>query len=63
MQVQEPFGADQIVAVTAEQRMNGLEDALQQLDRRRSAAQAIAMVQKYAPPDARIGATGLFTAP
>jgi hypothetical protein len=63
MQVQEPFGADQIVAVTAQQRMSSLEDALRQLDRRRTAAQAIAMLQKYAPPDVRIGATGLFTAP
>lgn len=63
MRVREPFGADQIIAVTAEQRMTALEDALMQLNRRRAAAQAVAMMQKYAPGDARIGATSLFTAP
>jgi hypothetical protein len=63
MRVREPFGADQIIAITAEKRMSALEEALNQLNRRRVAAQAIAMVRKYAPADARIGATGLFTAP
>ena len=63
IRVKEPFGADQIVAVTAEQRMSALEEALGRLNQRRAAGQAIAMVQKYAPGNARIGATGLFTAP
>jgi hypothetical protein len=43
--------------------MPALEEALTQLNRRRVAAQAIAAIQKYAPADARIGATSLFTAP
>jgi hypothetical protein len=63
VRVREPFGADQIVAVTADQPMAPLKQALQQSDRRRSAAQMIKMVQRYAPADARIGSTGLFTAP
>jgi len=63
VRVREPFGADQIIAVTSAQRMNGLEDALTQLSGRRAATQAIATMQKYAPNDARIGATSLFTAP
>src|SRR5215813_4623263 len=63
VRVREPFGADQIIAVTSEQRMNALEDALMQLNGRRAAGQAIAMMQKFAPGDARIGATSLFTAP
>jgi hypothetical protein len=63
LRVQEPFGADQIVAITSRQRMTALEDALAQLDGRRAATQAVAMMQKLAPDDARIGAASLFTAP
>jgi len=63
VRVREPFGADQIIAVTSEQRMNALEEAVTQLNGRRAASQAIAMMQKLAPADARIGATSLFTAP
>ena len=63
VRVQEPFGADQIVAVTSAQRMTELEQVLNQLNRRRAATQVIKMVQRYAPRDARIGSTGLFTAP
>ncbi len=63
VRVREPFGADQIVAITSEKRMGQLEQALQQLDRRRAARQMIKMVQRFAPSDARIGSTGLFTAP
>ena len=63
VRVREPFGADQIIAVTSEQPMNALEDALMQLNGRRSATQAIGMMQRFAPADARIGATSLFTSP
>jgi hypothetical protein len=63
VKVKDPFGADQIVAVTSQQRLAALEQAVLQMNRRRSAAQAIKMIQKYAPADARIGSAGLFTAP
>ena len=63
VRVREPFGADQIVAITSETRMTQLEQALLQLNRRRAAGQMMKMVQRYAPPDARIGSAGLFTAP
>ena len=63
MRVREPFGSDQLVAVTSQQRMTALEQALQGLDRRRSAVQMINMIKRYAPGDARIGSAGLFTAP
>jgi hypothetical protein len=63
VKVREPFGADQIVAITSGQRMSELEQVLLQLNRRRAAVQMIKMVQRYAPRDARIGSTGLFTAP
>jgi hypothetical protein len=63
VRVREPFGADQIVAITSAERMNELEQVLLQLNRRRAAAQMIKMVQRYAPRDARIGSAGLFTAP
>jgi hypothetical protein len=63
VRVREPFGADQIVAITSGQRMTQLEQALLQLNRRRAAGQMMKMVQRYAPADARIGSAGLFTAP
>jgi hypothetical protein len=63
LRVREPFGADQIVAVTSTQRMNELEQVLLQLNRRRAATQMIKLVERYAPQDARIGSAGLFTAP
>ena len=55
--------SDQLIAVTSKQRMAGLEQALQQLNKRRSAIEMIRMLQRYAPDDARIGSAGVFTAP
>jgi hypothetical protein len=63
VRVREPFGSDQLIAVTSQQRMTALEQALKGLDRRRSAVQMINMIKRYAPGDARIGSAGLFTAP
>jgi Caspase domain len=63
VRVQEPFGADQFVAITSGRRMEALEQALKQLNQRRSAVQMLQLVQQYAPADARIGSAGLFTAP
>ena len=63
VEVRTPYGADQIVVVTAQQRMTSLEQALQQLNQRRTAVEALNMVRRYSPADARIGTTGLFTAP
>jgi hypothetical protein len=63
LRVREPFGADQVIAITSKQRMTELEAALKQLNQRRSAVQMLKMVERYAPADARIGSLGLFTAP
>ena len=63
VRVREPFGADQVVAITSEQRLASLEEALLRLNRRRTPSQMIRALQRYAPPDARIGSVGLFTAP
>jgi Caspase domain len=63
VRVREPYGSDQLIAVTSKQRMTALEQAVRGLDRRRSAVQMINMIKRYAPGDARIGSAGLFTAP
>ncbi len=63
VRVREPFGADQVIAVTSEAAMPQLKEALLQLNRRRTPGQMIKMMQRYAPRDARIGSVGLFTAP
>jgi hypothetical protein len=61
--VGEPFGADQVVAITSSQRLGDLEQALKKMNQRRTAMEVYKLVEHYAPPDARIGATGLYTAP
>lgn len=63
LRVREPFGAEQIVAVTSQQRMVELEKVLLQLNRRRAPGQVIKSLERYAPPDARIGSIGFFTIP
>jgi uncharacterized caspase-like protein len=63
VRVQRPFGSDQLIAITSQQRMPELEQALQSLQKRRAALQMMNMIMRYAPADARIGSAGLFTAP
>jgi hypothetical protein len=63
LRVREPYGAEQVVAISSQQRMPELEQALLQLNRRRAAGQMVRMVQRYAPADARIGSIGFFSSP
>jgi hypothetical protein len=63
LRVREPFGAEQIVAVTSQQRMVDFEKALQQLHRRRASGQVIKSLERYMPADARVGSVGFFTVP
>jgi hypothetical protein len=61
--VRDPFGADEVVAITAAQRMPDLETALHDLDGRRSAGRLAATIARFGPPDMRVGVVGLFTLP
>jgi len=61
LRVSEPFGAEQVVAVTSQQRMVDLEKVLQQLNHRRASGQVIKSLERYMPADARIGSVGFFT--
>jgi hypothetical protein len=63
LRVREPFGAEQIVAVTSLQRMVDFENALQQLNHRRASGQVIKSLERYMPADARVGSVGFFTVP
>ena len=63
VRVRGPFGSDLVVAITSEQPMSQLEQALQPLNQRKSAFEALKMVERYRPIDGRIGSTGIFTAP
>lgn len=63
VRVRKPFGSDLVVAVTSEQPMPKLQQALRSLNQRRNALQALAMVERYRPVDVRIGAAGIYTAP
>jgi hypothetical protein len=61
LRVSEPFGAEQVVAVTSQQRMVELEKVLQQVNHRRASGQVIKSLERYLPADARIGSVGFFT--
>jgi hypothetical protein len=63
LRVREPFGAEQVVAITSAQRVTELEQALLQLNRRKAPGQLIKVMAKYLPPDARVGSIGFFTTP
>ena len=63
LRVRDPFGAEQVIAITSQQRMVELENTLLQLDQRRAPGQIIKLLQRYASPDARIGSIGFFTTP
>jgi Caspase domain len=63
LRVREPFGAEQVVAITSNQRISDLEQVLSQLNGRRLPGQAIKSLQRFLPPDARIGSVGFFSAP
>jgi uncharacterized caspase-like protein len=63
LRVREPFGADQIVAITSKQRLVDLEKVLLQVNRRRASGQVIKSLERYMPADARVGSIGFFTVP
>lgn len=63
LRVREPFGAEQVVAISTTQRLLDLEQALLQLNRRKAPGQMIKVMAKFLPPDARVGSIGFFTAP
>lgn len=63
LRVREPFGAEQVVAITSQERPVDLEKYLSQLNGRRASIQAIKLLQRYSPADARIGSVGFFTSP
>jgi Caspase domain len=63
VRVSEPFGADQVVAISSAQPLGDLEEALKKMSQRRTAVEILKLVERYAPADARIGATSLYTAP
>jgi hypothetical protein len=63
LRVREPFGAEQVVAITSQERMVDLEQILAQADQRRASGQVIKALQRYISPDTRIGSVGFFTAP
>jgi hypothetical protein len=61
--VGEPFGADQVVAITSSQRLSDLEQAVKKMNQRRTAMEVYKLVERYAPADARIGATSFYSSP
>ncbi|MGH6701824.1 MAG: caspase family protein [Bradyrhizobium sp.] len=63
LRVREPFGAEQVVAITSTERMTGLEEGLLQLNLRKAPGQLIKIMAKLLPSDARVGSIGFYTAP
>ena len=63
LQVREPFGADQIVAITSNRRMSELENTLSQMDRGRTPVKLTQAIERYMPAGSLVGTTGLYTSP
>jgi hypothetical protein len=63
VQVRRPYGADLVVAISSDQQLPQLEQSLRALNQRRSAVEALRLVERYRSPSLRIGAAGIFTAP
>ena len=61
--VRDPYGADEVVAVTSRQKLNDLVVALRDVDGRKDAGRLATLLAHYAPTDARFGLVGLFTVP
>jgi uncharacterized caspase-like protein len=63
IEVREPFGSDQIVAVTTSRRNPDLELALVRSSDRRTSAQVLNRLARANDPSLRVGSVGVFTAP
>ncbi len=63
VQMREPFGSDTLVAITAPQPMDRLEQGFRQISHFRSAGQALRLIEASAPADIRIGLASLSSAP
>lgn len=63
IEVREPFGSDQVVAVTSSQRQPELEQVLARANDRRASAQLVSRLARASDPGTRIGSVGVFTAP
>ena len=57
------IGTDLIIVVTAAQPMDALENGLKEISHYRSAGEVLKLIAMAAPPDARIGAVALLSAP
>jgi hypothetical protein len=63
LRVRGPFGADQIVAVTSQERLSDFEQIVAGLNRRRASGALVKSMLRYLPANTRIGSIGIFTAP
>jgi hypothetical protein len=63
LRIREPFGADQVIAVTSTDRLSELEQVVSELNRRRAPGALIKSMMRYMPADVRVGSIGIFTAP
>jgi hypothetical protein len=63
VQVRRPYGADLVIAISSDQPLPQLEQSLRALNQRRSAVEALRLVERYRSSSLRIGAAGIFTAP
>ena len=63
LRVREPFGVDQVIAITSADRLPELEQVVSELNRRRAPGALIKSMMRYMPADVRVGSIGIFTAP
>lgn len=59
----EPFGADQVIAISAPQQIPELEQGLKRLNERRASAQLVKLLARFGVSGTRYGSVTLYTAP
>jgi hypothetical protein len=63
VQVMQPYGADQIVAVSSSKALTLFKDAMKGLDGRRNPLQVADFVARYVSSEALVGSAALYTSP
>lgn len=63
VEVGEPFGTDQIVAISASKPLDDFIASLRRLDRRKAAGEVLGLIDRFQPGEIKVGTTGVSTQP
>ena len=61
--VSDPFGVDQVVAVTSTQTLDDFARAVRRFDRRRASGEVLGLLETLPPGSIKVGTVGITTQP